>query len=541
MKRVMLATATWLALLCAPVAAQEHRHPAADHERLGRVHFETSCAPAAASSFDRAVALLHSFEFGDAIAGFEAALAADPACAMTHWGVALSYWGNPFALNQRTAEQLSRGLAAVERANAVGLRTERERAYVAAVGQLFADPAGRTQKVRVEAYRDAMRDLARRYPSDSEAAIFHALALTAAEDPDDKSYRGRLMAVAILEPLFERMPDHPGLAHYIIHSYDVPALAPRALRAAERYAAIAPAAPHALHMPSHTFTRVGSWQASIDTNIASAAAARRLGSTAEELHASDYQMYAYLQTAQDGAARQLLQSLPEIASRFDPKAIGGAAPASAGYFAMAAIPARWVMERGAWAEAATLERRSSGLPYADALTEFARAIGAARAGDVGAARDAVSRLAALQAEQASRQEDYWAKQVAIQRDIASAWLAFAQGDRNGALGTLRAAADAEDRTEKSAVTPGPLAPARELLGEMLLASGDSRAALAAFEATLAKEPNRFRSLAGAATAAAAAADTATATKYHQTLVSMCERAAEPAREELTQARAALRR
>ncbi len=540
MKPVVLATAAWLALLCAP-AAQDHEHAAPGDERLGRVHFDTSCAAAAVPAFDRAVALLHSFEFGDAIRGFEAALVADPTCAMAHWGIALSHWGNPFSLGQRSPQQLAQGRAAVERATALAPRTDRERGYVAAVGQLYADAGSRPQTARLEAYRDAMAELSRRLPSDTEAAIFHALALTAAEDPADKSYASRLQAVGILEPLFERMPDHPGLAHYIIHSYDVPTLAPRALRAAERYAAIAPSAPHALHMPSHTFTRVGAWQASIDTNVASAAAARRQRSTAEELHASDYQMYAYLQTAQDDAARRLLAALPETAARFDPKAIGGAAPASAGYFALAAMPARFVIERGAWAESAALVRHPSGLPYVDALTEFARALGAARTGDIAAAEASVARLAALHSEQAARQESYWTQQVAIQHEVAGAWLAFARSERHRALAMLRAAADAEDATEKSAVTPGPLAPARELLGEMLLASGDPRSALEAFTTTLAKEPNRFRALAGAAAAAGAAGDAAAAATYSQSLVAMCDRASQPLRAELQQAHAAIRR
>jgi hypothetical protein len=529
-----------LALVAAPAAGQDHVHPAPAGEKLGTVHFVTSCTAAAQPAFDRAVSLLHSFEFGPAIASFEAALEADPACGMAQWGVALSRWGNPFTVGARSTAQLEDGLAAVQRARAIGARTERERAYIDAIANLYVDAAQRSQRVRVEAYRDAMGQLARRFQDDTEAAIFHALSLTAAEDINDKTYASRLQAVAILEPLFAKQPNHPGLAHYIIHSYDVPALAPRALDAAKRYAQIAPSAPHALHMPSHTFTRVGLWQQSIEANLASATAAKAQKVTGEELHASDYQMYAYLQTAQDAAAKRLLDALPEIVSRFGPGAVAGAAPPSAAHYAIAAIPARWVLERGAWADAAKLEVRPSGLPYVEALTEFARALGAARSGDVAAARAAVTRLDALHAREAEANEPYWMQQIDIQRRAAAAWVAFAEGRTREALAGLRAAADAEDKTEKAAVTPGPLAPAREQLGDMLLLSKDARGALKEFQATLAKEPNRFRTLYGAARAAAAAGSQADAKRYYKDLVDMCARA-DGARPELQEARAALAR
>ena len=407
--------------------------------------------------------------------------------------------------------------------------------------RLYADAGRRSQPQRVQAYRDAMEALSRKHPEDMEAAIFFALSLTAAEDPSDKTYASRLRAVGILEPLFHAHPDHPGLAHYIIHSYDVPALASRALEAARRYADIAPSASHALHMPSHTFTRVGLWQPSIDANIASADVARKGHVTGEELHASDYQMYAYLQTGQDAAARQLLDTLPGIIARYDAKSTQGAAPPSAAYYAMAAIPARWALERGAWTDAERLELRPSGFPYVDALTEFARALGAARAKDAATLRTALDRLDALRTEQVARNEPYWTQQIQIQRDAAAAWLAFVEGRQADAIAGMRAAADAEDRTEKAAVTPGPLAPAREQLGEMLLASGDARGAREAFETTLVKEPNRFRALAGAARAAAAAGDAAGERRHLQTLVTMCERAEQPGRAELQQARATVAR
>jgi hypothetical protein len=538
MLRPMSIAVSLLAVLPTAGFSQDHTHAAS--EKLGTVHFATSCVERAERDFDRAVALLHSFEFGAAIAAFEATLEIDPSCAMAQWGIALSRWGNPFSVGRRPATQVNQGLAAIERARSIGATTDRERGYIEAVAQLYVD-GERPQQARVEAYRDAMAQLARRHPEDVEASIFYALSLTAAESLSDKTYASRLQAVEILEPLFTKQPDHPGLAHYIIHSYDVPALASRALEAAKRYAQIAPSAPHALHMPSHTFTRVGLWQESIDTNIASAASARQHHATAEELHATDYQMYAYLQTAQDAAAKRIVDALPEIVARFNPQANTSAAPPAAGLYAAAAIPARWALERGAWADAARLQVRQSPLPYADALTEFARALGAARTGDLATARMAITALEALRTRESEMNEPYWTEQIDIQRRAAAAWLAFAEGRKSEALAQMRDAADAEDKTEKAAVTPGPLTPARELLGEMLLASNDPRAALKEFEATLSKEPNRFRALYGAAHAATQAGNAAAARSYYTRLITMCSRAASPLRRELQEARAALAR
>jgi tetratricopeptide (TPR) repeat protein len=541
MTRVLLLSSVVLVGLSSVATAQPPGHAHPHLEKLGEVQFTTSCSAAAQSQFNRAVALLHSFEFSAAIGAFDATLTTDPSCAMAHWGIAVSRWGNPFAVGMRSPAQLKQGLAAVERARAIGAKTARERAYVDAVAQLYVDADRLPQTTRIAAYRDAMGRLAAAYPDDLEAAVFHALALTAAEDLSDKTYASRLQAVAILEPLFARTPNHPGLAHYIIHSYDVPALASKALEAARRYSTIAPSAPHALHMPSHTFTRVGLWQDSIDANIASAKVARELGITGEELHATDYQMYAYLQTAQDAEARRLLDTLPGIRARYDPAGPSGAAPPSAAFYALAAIPARWALERGAWEEAARLELRPSGIPYADALTEFARAVGAARSGDVKGARTAVERLQALRDQQASMKEPYWTGQIEIQHRSASAWLAFAEGRHDEALAAMREAADAESRTEKAAVTPGPLAPAREQLGEMLIAAKRPREAVTEFEATLASEPNRFRALYGAARAAAQGGDASTARRYFSRLVAMCERAGDSGRAELREAREALAR
>ncbi len=518
--------------------AQEHEHAASIHsqERLGSVHFATSCRADVEAPFDRAVALLHSFEFGPAIEGFEAAVQADPSCGIAYWGMALGAWGNPFAAGRKAPAQIERGRQTLDRASRSVPATGRERAYLAAVAELYRDAEHRDQGARVMAYRDAMAAVSSAHPEDMEAQVFYALALAAAVPATDKTYVDLLKAGEILERLFVAHPDHPGLAHYIIHAYDVPALAPRALAAARRYAEIAPSAPHALHMPSHTFTRLGYWQDSIDTNIASAAAAKRDGAVAEELHATDYMTYAYLQTGQDLAAKRLVDALPEIGARLDPDAVGSAAPGVAGVFALAAIPARWALERGDWSAAAKLAARTGRFPQTEAMTYFARALGAARSGDAATARSAVEALRSIHDRLVGAGEAYWAGQVDIETRAAGAWLAFAEGRRAEALAEMRAATALEDGTEKNAITPGPLAPARELLGEMLLEAREPAEALKEFEATLAREPGRFRALAGAARAAADAGDVPTAARYRARLLESCARADTPGRRELVDAR-----
>ncbi len=516
------------------VFAQDHPHPAG--ERLGTVHFETSCAPTARAPFDHAMALLHSFEFGPAIAGFNATLTADPGCAMAHWGIAIARWSNPFTANIRPAAQLQQGLAAIAAARRAAPKTERERAYINAAAKLYENHESSDQRARVVAYEQAMSALAAAYPDDREASIFWALALDAAALPSDKTYANLLKAGAILEKLYPAATDHPGITHYIIHSYDVPALADRALAAARRYATIAPAAPHALHMPSHTFTRVGAWEESIATNILSAAAARSAGALAEELHAMDYMAYAYLQTGQDNAVQALFPRMSEIGAKFDPSVVAGAAPGSAGVFALAAIPSRWVLERRDWAAAARLTPAPSAFPHTDAMMHFARALGAARTGALDDARKSVAALQAIRDRLTEAREAYWAEQVAIQHIEASAFVALAEGKSAEALAGMRTAATREDATEKSAVTPGPIAPARELLGEMLLELKEPAQALKEFEASLKKEPNRFRSLYGAARAAEAVGDRAAARAHYTQLLKVCERADNPGRAELAEAR-----
>jgi len=526
-----------VAVLLTSGAFQHQHHAPSGAEKLGTVKFATSCAPSAQPAFERAMALLHSFEFTPAIAGFTAAATADPGCAIAYWGIGLSRWGNPFAPGVRPAAAMEAGREAIAKAKAIGAKTPRERDYVDAAEQLFAGHATVDQRTRLVAYREAMAKVADRHPDDPEASAFYALALAASADPSDMTYGNLLKAGAILDRLAPAQPDHPGLAHYIIHANDAPPLAARALDAARRYAKIAPSAPHALHMPSHTFTRLGYWEESIETNTASAEAARREKSPGEELHAMDYQAYAYLQTAQDGAAKRLMDSLPDASARFTTATKASTMDrAVVGAFALAAIPARYALERRAWAEAIRLDVEPGRPAQAQAQVWFAKALGAARLQDLEAARPAIERLQQLREKLAQSGETYWAEQADIQQLVASAWVALAEGQPEKALATLRAAADREDRTEKSAVTPGPLAPAREQLGELLLALKEPAQARAAFETTLKKEPNRYRALAGAADAARRAGDQAAMRRHYEALLKLTASADGPPRPELAAAR-----
>jgi len=527
---------TTVVLLASAVGHAQADHHHESHETLGSVVFNTSCGRTVQPQFNRAVALMHSFQFRNAIEAFDAILVTEPSCSTAYWGIALSSWGNPFAAGLKSTAQLEQGLKAIKQAGVSPPKTERERAYVDAVAHLFTNAAITDQPSRKLGYENAMAALSAAHPEDTEAAIFYALAVAANADPADKTYAKQLKAGAILDKLFAQYPDHPGLAHYIIHAYDVPPLAARAIGAAQRYGAIAPSTPHALHMPSHTFTRVGDWQASIDANVAAAASARNAGQTPEELHATDYMVYAYLQTGQDNAAKRLAESAAEAFARFDPASpnTGAGSPATA-YFARAAIPARYFLERKAWPDAAKLEAVSSPFPYTDAITYFARGLAAAHLKNRAATLSAIESLKQMREKLTTMKENYWANQVDIQRQEVSSWVAFADGDSQGALAGMRAAAAQEDQTEKSVVTPGPLAPARELLAELLLELKRPTEALKEFEATLTKEPNRFRSLYGAAEAAKLAGDRHTAQTYFQKLLEVAARGDKPGRQELAEA------
>lgn len=520
--------------LAARVFGQQDQHAGHGMMKLGKVHFETSCNTTVGQEFDRAMALLHSFEFAEAIAGFQTVLKGDASCGMAEWGIAMATWGNPFG-GLRAPRVVADGLAAAERARNIGAKTDRERAYIDAVMLIYKDADRLDQRTRTLAYEKAMEQIYKTYPKDLEAAAFYALSVDQTAAPTDKTYANQLKAAAILERLFKIEPEHPGVTHYLIHSYDVPPLAPRGLPYARRYADLAPDAPHALHMPAHTFTRVGSWQESIDTNIRSHDAAIAMKGTGEALHSMDYMSYAYLQTNQDAAARKVLQELESIIA-VTPVIAPGGPPGPAAGFPVAAIPARYALERGAWADAANLTIRPSNLPYVEAMTHFARALGAARSGNPAAAKASVERLAGLRDKEIELKDEYWTTQVEIQRQSAEAWVQWAEGNKADALKTMAAAATLEATTEKSAVTPGPLAPARELLGEMLLEANQPAKALVEFETNLKKEPNRFKSVYGAARSAELAGDKQKARTYYSQLVKICERADRPARPELERAR-----
>ena len=512
-------------------AQQQHQHshsgqpPAA--ATLGEVHFAVSCTPEAQAAFNDAMKLQHSFWFQASRQAFQRVLEHDPICAMAYWGQAMSVLDNAFL--PTPARNVAEGRALLERARQLGPRTEREAAYIEALAILFSgdDVAGR--QARLEQHEQAMARLHERFPDDPEAAIYHALSLGMAALPTDRTYAKQLRAGEILEREFARRPNHPGVAHYLIHTYDVPALAQRGLPAAEHYAGIAPDAHHALHMPSHIFTRVGRWEASVETNRRSAENARGHSQTTEELHALDYMVYAYLQTGQDGAARRVVERLGQY-GRMD-------RPVFIGPFALAAMPARFAMERGAWAEAAALEPKQSGFLHVDAIPRFARAVGLARSGRPEEAGPEVEALRVAAAALRERGDAYWAEQVDIQRRAAEGWVAFSRGQREEGLAALREAAEREGRTQKHIVTPGPLAPAREQLGEMLLEAGRPAEALREFEAVAQTEPNRFRAVSGAARAAERAGDAEATRRHYAHLLEIAARAEEGARPEVAAARA----
>ncbi len=499
-----------------------------DDSKLGKVHFETSCKPEAQKLFDRGMLYQHSFWYRASQKTFEDVLKADPECAIAYWGIALSLLWNPHSAP--AAKNLAEGSAALAKGTSIGAKTERERDYLAALGAMYADYDKVDHRTRLLAYAKAMERLAARYPNDDEAQIHYALALNTSAPPDDKTYASQLKGAAILEVIAKRQPQHPGVAHYLIHLYDYPPIADKGIEAARRYAKIAPAAPHALHMPSHIFTRVGYWQESIDSNIASGRAAKEAGDFHEELHAMDYLVYAYLQLGQDKKAKDVIDEMNTVTA-FTESALPGP-------YGRAASPARYAVERGDWKAAAALDVRPSPLPQVQAITYFARAVGAARSGDPAAAKADIAKLAELQDKLIQAKDAYWSGQVDVQRQIATAWVLYAEGKRDEALSAMSAAADAEDKTEKHPVTPGVPKPARELYGEMLLESGMAKEALAAFEATLKKEPNRLGATVDAARAAEKAGDSTKAREYYEKVVAIAG-GADKTRTDVNDARAFL--
>lgn len=490
MRPILAITAT--ALLAGSFQAsaqQEHVH--LPPEKLGTVSFPTSCAPGVGRQFERAVALLHSFAYTAAEQAFRDVAVADPACALAHWGIAMSYyhqlWSPP------GAAELSKGWSQLQLASQLRGDSPRERQFIAAAAEYFRDAGHVPHAVRAQAYARSMGAVARGNPRDTEAQLFYALALLATAAPEDRSHANQKRAAQLLEPVFHAQPDHPGVAHYLIHAYDSAELAPRGLEAARAYSKIAPSAPHALHMPSHIFTRLGLWDDSITSNQAARAAAHGQGDLGEELHSMDYLTYAYLQSGRDADAERMVAALSAmhvpLGSEF-----------KVGY-AATAMPVRLAMERHQWDSAARLELLPQSTPQVAAVVYWARAVANARAGRPQVADRDVAKLEACRQELQAAGNAYWAGQVAVLGQEARSWQLAAAGHSAEAVQLLQQAADAEEAVEKLPVTPGPVVPAREQLGELLLTLNRPAEAQQAFQRTLASAPGRRGSLAGAARAA----------------------------------------
>lgn len=507
--------------------------------QLGKVDFRVECSPAAQREFNHAVALYHSFWFDPATLAFQKVIELDPGCGMAYWGIALSTLANPFGWPP-PAKAMQAGAAAIEQGAKVGARSQRERDTIAALAKLFQNWETTDHRPRALAWEAAMEQAAQRYPEDDETQIFYALALVANALASDKTFSRQLKAGGILEPTFQSHPDHPGAAHYLIHAYDYTELVQRGLPAARRYASIAPSAPHALHMPAHIFTRLGLWEDSLATNAVSAAAAKAelkaeshtLGSY-NAVHAMDYMVYAHLQLGQDAAARELVDEIARL-QRVDVTNFAVA-------YGAAAMPARYALERRRWDEAARLELMPRSLPWsqfphAESIVVYTRALAKARLRDLEGARAEIRRLQQLRDALVTMKLAYWVQQSEIQIAAASAWLALAEGRDGDAIGLMRLATEMEAATDKHPVTPGPLVPTRELLGEMLLELGQPARALTEFERLEISEPNRLLPLYNAARAAEAAGDTAKARAYYRKLLELTARR-DTERPEIARARA----
>ncbi len=492
-----------MAQVARPDGVDEHAshagEPAPPAERLGTVNFAITAPLSVQAAFNRAVALLHSFQYEEAEKAFAGLAQANPDLGMAAWGVAMCnyhpIWG------PTTQADFERGRAAAARAAKLGAPTERERDYITAIGAYYAEADRLAAAARRSAYEQAMERLHARYPDDLEGTVFYALAILGTAPPADRTYAHQRRAAELLNGVLPLAPDHPGVAHYLIHSLDYPPLARLALPAARAYARIAPSSPHAQHMPSHTFTRLGLWEESIQSNLASREAARQLmarthpGATHfDDLHATDYLVYAYLQLGSDLVAGRLVADM-EAVSQVDQPTLSAA-------YAFAATPARFALERHQWAEAAALTVRPDGFPWkrfpwVEAIVHFARGLGAARRGDLATARQEQERLAQIRAGIVTPDGEYnWAVQVEVQRRALGGWIARAEGRNAEAVADLRAAADLEDSTEKNPVTPGAVLPAREQLGDLLLELGQPAPAAKEYERVLESSPGRRNSLRG---------------------------------------------
>jgi hypothetical protein len=521
LRRVLLVGACVL-LLCKSAWAQDEHADHSAREHLGSVHIPISCSQDAQRRFDRAVAILHSFFYPETVKAFSAIAQAEPSCAMAYWGVAISQRPNPL-VPPFSHEALQAGWNAIEKARSSRAPTQYECDWIEALSVFFEHYDTLDQRTRSARYEAAMAKLHERYPQDTEVAVFYALALNEAVDLADKSYSRQLKAAAILEQLAPALPDHPGIAHLLIHSYDYAPIAARGLPAARRYAALEPSAPHALHMPSHIFSTLGMWQDAIQADLASDAAAKAYAAAvnpgsavnpaanAARYHSLDFLTNAYLQLAQDKRAKMIVDERNSVAELSPDYRYSG-------HTAFAAIPVRYAIERGAWAEAAALQVPHTPYPQAEAITWFGRALGAARSGDLAAARRDLDEIGRLRAELAVARDSYWVEQLDVQADAARAWIALGERRLDDAIASMRAAADREDRTAKSVAMENRLSPMRELLGELLLEAGRPAEAQREFEVSLTSVPNRFRSLAGAGRAAALAGHKAQARLHYEQLL-----------------------
>ena len=532
MNRRFHAQATALVALALALPALAHQDDSAQAARkdYGRVLFKTSCTAEGQKQFDRALGMLHSFYFPETVKAFNAIPEADPKCAIAYWGIAISQRPNPL-VGPWDAATLKRGLDAVEKGEALEA-TQRERDWLAALKEFYKDFDRVDQDTRTRNYAQAMERLSKKYPADVEAKVFHALALN--EIFDHKSMEPLMRAIAILEPLDKKYPDHPGITHYLIHSYDFAPIAQRGIPAANKYAKLAPSAPHAQHMPSHIYSMVGMWDESIASNLASikvaneyAAQARLDGVLAGVPHSYDFMQYAYLQLGQDAKAKALIDDNAAIK-----KVLG---VVSAGSTARAAVPARYYLERQDWKGAAQLQPIGTPFPAAEAITHFARALGAARSGDLAAAQVDIDKLKDVRAGLLKINQSYWAEQVEVQVLAAQAWVAQGNADKPAALKFMRAAADLEDSTEKHVAMENRLYPMRELLADMLFEQGDAASALPEYEASMKQAPNRLRGFYGAARAATVVGDAKKTVEYTRSLAQLA-RGAQSDRAEIREAR-----
>jgi tetratricopeptide (TPR) repeat protein len=503
-----------------PKAERYVAPPLEEHTgHLGKVSFANSCDAKVQMELQRAFAMLHSFWFSAGEKAFRHVLEDDPSCGVADFGIAAILMDNPLAGQGASLKAAESAQAAIEQGRRVGTKTQRERDYIEAVAAYYADFANRPERARQAARAQAFETLAAKYPDDDEAQIFAALYVASTQSQADQTYAAYLKAAAVLEKQFIKYPDHPGVAHYLIHSYDAPPIAQRGLPAARKYAGIAPDAPHALHMPSHIFTRVGAWQDSASTNRRSAEVAKMNGNTFDAYHAADYMVYAYLQLGRDKEARKALDDITRYAS--PPTASSGT------QYAAAAMPARLALERADWVAASQLPQHGFSFAFVEAITTFSRALGAARKGDVAAAEQEAQKLEAQHKALVEAKNNYWATEVEVQSLAAAAWIAKAKGQPEEAVRLMRAAADLEDGNEKHIVTPGRVVPARELLGEMLLELKQPAGALKEFEQSQVREPNRLRGYVGAAAAAAAAGERDKARAHYAKLIELTRDADTP--------------